>query len=344
MKIAIVNDLKMAVEILKRLVLSVSEYEIAWIAENGAEAVKKCAEDVPNLILMDLIMPVMDGVEATRRIMKNSPCSILVVTATVEGNMSKVFEVMGYGALDAVATPVIGSNGNVEGANALLAKIATIGKLIGKTSKEELKIEQHKQISVETQIPNLVAMGSSTGGPKALVDILSQLPKNFNASIAIVQHVDVRFAEGLVEWLDRQTHFKVSLVKDNMSLKPGRVFVAGTNDHLIITPDLTFAYTSEPGDLSYRPSVNIFFKSLALNWHKKAAAVLLTGMGTDGAEGLKALRRAGWYTISQDKDSSVVYGMPKAAAALGAAVDILPLEEIAPALVRYFNKKIKKSR
>ena len=341
LKIAIVDDLEMTVEVLKRLVLSVSEYKIVWTAKNGVEAVKKCAADVPDLILMDLIMPVMDGVEATRQIMKNSPCAILVVTATVEGNMSKIFEAMGCGALDVVATPVLGSEGNVEGAKELLTKIATIGKLIGKTSKEEQKIKKYKQTSGEAQIPPFIAIGSSTGGPKALADILSQLPKNFNASIAVVQHVDFKFAAGLVEWLDRQTHLKVLLAKEKMSPKSGVVFVAGTNDHLIITPDFTFAYTSEPRNLSYRPSVDIFFKSVALNWPEEAAAVLLTGMGTDGAEGLKNLRKAGWYTISQDKDTSVVYGMPKAAAMLRAAVDILPLEEIAPALVKYYTKKTK---
>src|SRR5215510_2123901 len=115
MRIAIVNDMRIAVEALRRVVTSVPDYEIVWVAWNGAEAVEKCAADTPDLILMDLIMPVMDGVEATRKIMAASPCLILVVTATVSGNMPKVFAAMGYGARDVVNTPVLGSDGKVEG-------------------------------------------------------------------------------------------------------------------------------------------------------------------------------------------------------------------------------------
>src|SRR3990172_7762730 len=131
MRIAIVNDVTLAVEALRRVVLS-ARYEIAWTAYDGAEAVRKCSADTPDLILMDLLMPVMDGVEATRLIMQNSPCAILVVTATVSGNASKVFDAMGHGALDAVNTPVLGVSGHLEGAAQLLTKITTIGKLLGK--------------------------------------------------------------------------------------------------------------------------------------------------------------------------------------------------------------------
>ena len=132
MRIAIVNDLRMAVEILRRAIAMEPGHQVAWIAYNGAEAVDMCRADRPDLILMDLIMPEMDGVEATRRIMKTCPCPILVVTATVSGNAGKVFEAMGCGALDASATPVLAAGGGIEGARDLLKKIATIGKLTGK--------------------------------------------------------------------------------------------------------------------------------------------------------------------------------------------------------------------
>src|SRR3989442_12517502 len=131
MRIAIVNDMLIAVEALRRVVSGAPGYQVAWMARDGAEAVVKCAADTPDLILMDLIMPGLDGVEATRQIMMESPCAILVVTATVSGNAPKVFEAMGFGALDAVNTPVLGAHGKLEGATALLNKIATIGKLIG---------------------------------------------------------------------------------------------------------------------------------------------------------------------------------------------------------------------
>src|SRR5262245_60790682 len=128
MRVGIVNDVPLAVEALRRVVASNKVHEIAWIAYDGEQAVQKCKADTPDLVLMDLIMPVMDGVEATRQIMQNSPCAILVVTATVTGNASKVFDAMGHGALDAVNTPVLGMSGSMEGAAALLSKMETIAK------------------------------------------------------------------------------------------------------------------------------------------------------------------------------------------------------------------------
>ncbi len=338
MRIAIVNDLKMAVEILKRVVNSVPDYEIAWIAVDGYDAVKKCSMDVPDIILMDLIMPVMDGVESTRQIMKYSPCSILVVTATVEGNMSKVFEAMGHGALDAVATPVFGAKGSIKGGDALLDKVATIGKLIGKTVGSVSKTSAKKKPAAGLiKFPSLAVIGSSTGGPKALASIIYKLPENFNAAVVIVQHVDVKFASGLVDWLNSQTPLNVILAKEGKTIKSGNIYVAGTNDHLIMKKDLTLEYTEEPLKCPFRPSVDAFFKSVAKNWPDKSYAAILTGMGADGAKGLKLLRDKGWYTVAQNEETCIVYGMPKAAVEMGAAKKILPLNEIAASLISYFK-------
>ncbi|MGE5656180.1 MAG: chemotaxis response regulator protein-glutamate methylesterase [Actinomycetota bacterium] len=330
MRIAIVNDMLLAVEALRRVVVSVPDYQIAWIARDGADAVAKCAQDLPDLILMDLIMPVMDGVEASRQIMLNSPCAILVVTSTVSGNASKVFEAMGYGALDAVNTPIVGSRGTAEGGAEMLAKIATIAKLIGKSAPTPAT----KLKPYSSKVPPLIAIGSSTGGPKALAAVLSQFPANFPAAIAIVQHVDLQFASGLVDWLNEQTPLTVELASLESQLTVGKVLLAGTNDHLILQSNLTLKYTKEPRDNPYRPSVDVFFKSLVKHWPGKGVGVVLTGMGRDGAEGLKDLQSKGWHTIAQDRSTCVVYGMPKAAAELGAAEDILPLDAIAPAIMK----------
>jgi two-component system response regulator WspF len=338
MRIAIVNDMMMAVEMLRRVVRSVSDYDIAWVARDGAEAVQKCAADPPDLVLMDLIMPVMDGVEATRRIMKATPCAILVVTASVGRNASRVFEAMGFGALDAVSTPALGPHGETKGGEALLAKIAIIGKLLGKAPAGR----PHPPSRVERplpvrQTPPLAVIGSSTGGPKALAKVLAQLPNKFGAAVVIIQHVDVEFAPGLAEWLDSQTPLKVRLASEGSRPEIGTVMIAGTNDHLILSSDLTLSYTPDPRDYPYRPSVDVFFESVAKRWPGKGIAVLLTGMGKDGASGLLSLRRAGWHTIAQDHKTSVVYGMPKAAAELGAAVETLPIAEIGLTLVNFFD-------
>jgi len=345
MRIAIVNDMLLAVEALRRVVTSVPDYEIAWVAWDGAEAVEKCAADTPDVILMDLIMPVMDGVEATRRIMAASPCLILVVTATVGGNASKVFEAMGYGARDAVNTPVLGGDGGVDGGMALLAKIATLGKLLDKTPRRE---PQHPAIATARgparDLPPLVAIGASTGGPAALAHILSGLPARLPAALVIIQHVDVQFAAGLADWLQAQTSLSVRLAREGCRLEVGTVWLAGTNDHMVLTRQHTLSYVADPRDYPYRPSVDVFFKSLVKNgaahWPAKAAGVLLTGMGRDGADGLAVLRRAGWYTIAQDQASSVVYGMPKAAAEVGAAMQILPPEAIAFTLAQLFGENL----
>jgi two-component system response regulator WspF len=330
MRIAIVNDMPMAVEALRRVVATTREHQIAWIAYDGAEAVRKCAEDVPDIILMDLLMPVMDGVEATREIMKNSPCAVLVVTGSVNRNASKVFDAMGHGALDAVKTPVLGPSGKAEGAAALLDKISIVGRIIRKPAETERVQPQKSSITgaFTAEIP-LIAIGASTGGPLIVAKILSSLPADLQAGIVLIQHVDLEFAQGLADWLDEQTKLTVRLAKEGDVIETGKVLVAGTNDHLILSGSRTLTYTPEPQNYSYRPSANVFFKSVVEHWTGNAIGVLLTGMGRDGAEGLLAMRGAGWHTIAQDQKTSVVYGMPRAAAELNAAVQILPADQIA---------------
>ena len=337
MRIAIVNDLVMTVEALRRVISTVPEYEIAWIAYNGAEAVEKSAEDKPDLILMDLIMPVMNGVQATSEIMKNTPCPILVVTATVSGNAALVFEAMGFGALDAVCTPVFGNQGQIEGKDELLKKITTIRKFIGKNGSGS-RSELSKNYLPQAVCP-LIAIGCSTGGPKALADILANMPADPGASIVIVQHVDVQFAQGLADWLNEQSQLTVTIAAEGIKPQKDTVYIAETNDHLVIDSDLKFHYTPEPLSYPYRPSVDTFFYSLEKYWPEKNCAILLTGIGQDGAKGLGALQNAGWYTIAQDEKSSIVYGMPKKAAELGAAKDILALDQIVDAIMRFLNKR-----
>jgi two-component system response regulator WspF len=337
MRIAIVNDLQLAVEVLRRVIRSEPDYEVAWIALDGREAVEKCARDLPDLVLMDLIMPVMDGVQATCVIMRETPCPILVVTATVAGNAARVFEAMGCGALDAACTPVFGANGIIEGGEELLRKIGTVRKLTGgNTTNHRLSPEP---AAVEQDAPRLIAIGCSTGGPRALAAILSRLPGNLDAGIVVAQHVDARFAGGLAEWLREQSRLPVMVAKEGVMPEPGVVYLAETDDHLVLGENRLFHYTPEPANNPYRPSVDTLLFSLERNWPKKGVGALLTGIGRDGARGLLALRRAGWFTIAQDERTSVIYGMPKAAVELDAASAILPLEDIAGAMEKKVGKK-----
>lgn len=334
MKIAIVNDVPLAVEAIRRVVLGSGEHHLAWIARDGVEAVQRCAADTPDLVLMDLIMPRMDGVEATRRIMAQSPCAIVVVTANVTDNSSRVFDAMGAGALDAVNTPVIDSPGAGKGAQALLAKVETIRKLIGAPgsgSRGLLRPAQSLPTAPRSQW--LIAIGASAGGPAALAEILSRLPASFPAPIVVVQHVDAQFAQGLANWLDNQTPLQVRLAQENDHPQPGTVLLAGREKHLVFINSVRLAYTQLPEECSYSPSVDVFFKSAGRFWAGQVLGVLLTGMGRDGAEGLRVLRNQGHTTIAQDRGTSAVYGMPKIAVDLKAATQVLPLGQIGPRLM-----------
>lgn len=339
MRIGIVNDLPLAVEVLRRALALRSEHEVTWIARDGAQAVELCARQTPDLVLMDLIMPVMDGVEATRRIMTGTPCAILIVTASVGANTGRVFDAMGHGAIDAVDTPVLSPNDSQASASAFLRKIDIIAKLVG-TRRFVPGPDIFGETWAITRRQRLIAIGASAGGPAALAILLAGLPKDFPAAIVIVQHVDERFAAGMADWLNRDSPLSVRVAQEGDRLIAGTVLLAGTNDHLTLRAEDRIGYTPEPRDYAYRPSIDVFFDSVNAQWSGEAVGVLLTGMGRDGAKGLKALRSKGHYTIAQDQATSAVYGMPKAAAALGAAVDILPIERIAPRLIDMLRDKL----
>ncbi len=336
MKIGIVNDLPMASEALRRAIALEPQHEVIWVANDGAQALALCGQQTPDLVLMDLIMPGMNGIEATRQIMAHAPCAILIVTANVGTNATGVYEAMGYGALDAVDTPTLNARNPRAGAASLLAKIDSISRRIDQ-GNDTLRTAALVFAPVPTTEANrLVAIGASAGGPAALAKVLSALPVNFPAAIVIIQHVDAQFATGMAEWLNQQSRLPVRVAQEGERPTVGSVLLAGTNDHLILTSAGRLSYSREPSDYVYRPSVDVFFHSVRQFWSSEAVGVLLTGMGRDGALGLKALRDRGCHTVAQDEASSAVYGMPKAAATLNAAVDILALEQIAPRLANIF--------
>jgi two-component system response regulator WspF len=331
MKIAIANDVSMAAEALRRVVASTTEHQVLWIARTGLEAVQMCLDNRPDLILMDLNMPELDGVEATRQIMEQTPCAILVVTGRPQDNVNQVFRALGAGALDVTATPVL--QGQAGGDAELLAKIKTIGKLIrhsignGEAPPRSAPAERK-----ENPPAMLVAIGASTGGPLAVSRVLAGWTAPPNCAIVVVQHIDENFASHFAKWLGEQLLMPVRVIEDGDALEAGTVMIAKTNDHLVLDQNYRLSYDAEPRDYAYRPSVDVFFHCVAEHWRGEAVGVLLTGMGRDGGAGLLALRRAGKTTIAQDQASSAVYGMPRAAAELDAAQLILPLDKIGPAV------------
>ena len=278
MKIGIVNDLPLALEALRRVLALRPDHTVIWAARDGAQAISSCARETPDLVLMDLIMPGTDGVEATRPIMAATPCAILVVTSSVGANAGRVFDAMGHGAIDAVDTPVLGRGDLQESAAAFLHKIDTVAKLVG-TRRFIPSADTFNDTWIITRRERLVAIGASAGGPAALTAVLSGLPKNFPAAVVIVQHVDERFAQGMADWLSRDSALPVRVAKEGDRPTAGMVLLAGTNDHLRFISAERVGYSPEPRDQAYRPSVDVFFASVGVHWTGEVVGVLLTGMG-----------------------------------------------------------------
>ncbi len=335
MRIAIVNDVRATSEALRRVVAGLPGHEVAWVAADGVEAIAQAKRDRPDLILMDLLMPHLDGAQATRQIMAAAPCAILVVTATVSGNIALVYEAMGHGALDAVDTPTLGPDGGLAGESALARKIDLIAKLLGPSA--ESRRQPAAPAPSTAGAARLLAIGASTGGPKAVADLLRLLPRDRNLATVVVQHVDVAFAAGLARWLTDRTGHPVDVAEPGRRPSAGTVLLAATNDHLVLTPERTLDYRAEPRDLFFRPSVDVFFESVADHWPDKGVAILLTGMGRDGARGMLRLRTQGWHTIAQDEATSVVWSMPKAAIDLGAASVVLPVERMPQSILDHLR-------
>ncbi|MFN9125135.1 MAG: chemotaxis protein CheB, partial [bacterium] len=231
MRVAIVNDLAVACEALRRAVATDPSLSVAWIARDGAEAVECAKRDRPDLVLMDLIMPKMDGVVATREIMRVAPCPILVVTATVSGNAALVYEALGAGALDAVNTPTIGGKGALDGAAELVRRIRLVARAEGANARASASASASASRSAPTGasaasaaipaalpvipggLPKIVAIGASTGGPRAIARVLAALPRPMPFAVVVVQHVSSEFVAGFAEWLGAESQRAVRLAR-----------------------------------------------------------------------------------------------------------------------------------
>ncbi|OTP68810.1 chemotaxis response regulator protein-glutamate methylesterase [Caballeronia sordidicola] len=338
MKIGIVNDMPLAVEATRLALATRPDFDVIWVATDGVQAVDYCTAQKPDVVLMDLVMPHVDGTEATRRIMRQAPCAILIVTVDVGANSWRVYEAMGAGALDAVDTPALAGPDAKRGIAVLIAKIDQVG------AQQRAKAAANPLGAAPRITPgtDLLAIGASAGGPGALAVLLAALPADFTPATVIVQHVDQAFAIGMAEWLNAQSKLPVYIAREGDRPEPGKVLLAATNDHLHFGGGNRLGYTKDPEATPYRPSIDVFFNSVVARWSGNAVGVLLTGMGRDGAAGLAAMRANGFYTIAQDEATCAVYGMPKAAAAINAAVSILPLQNIANAAVNAFASSRKR--
>ena len=350
MQVGIVNDLRVVAEALRRIVIEIPGFEVVWVAFDGESALRHHRESPADIVLMDLIMPGMDGAQTTEAMMKIRPCTILVVTATVAGNRELVFAAMGKGALDAVNTPDASSP---ESANELRRKLVTVSRLVKSaavrpilhTSGIHLRTASGTIVRATTpsdheeRPPAVIGIGASTGGPQAIATILRTFPAHIYAAIVIVQHLDQQFVPGLQRWLQRESRLPIRLAAEDEPLHRGGVWLADSENHLTVRNSnaggLRLHYTEHPRDTPHRPSVDVFMESLAMLQGMHRCGVLLTGMGSDGAAGLLALREAGACTWAQDPDSCVVYGMPGIALKVGAVQEPTLLKDIALRLLDF---------
>jgi two-component system, chemotaxis family, response regulator WspF len=365
MKIAIVSSFLSTIQRVSHLIETEQpHHHIIWTATNGQVAVNRCVQDTPDLIFMDLVMPVKDGVAATRLIMQATPCAILILTHSVHSYPETVAEAIKAGAIDVLDTP----HESAHNSKQFLNKINAIERLISQrhdvfrrstrqrclnpasiidrtataitpsfnsspSSSHWQATSQLLQSSARTPPRYLVAIGASTGGPGAVLGILRELTASFPAPIVVVQHVEDEFIPGLAAWFGKQIALPVKIAQTEDCPQMGQVLIVGGSHHLVLSTRQTLRYVEQAG-MIYRPSIDLFFASLVENWPGKVIGILLTGIGWDGANGLKQLRTAGHITMAQNEKSCVVYGMPKAAVALDAAAHILAPEQMGSALKR----------
>jgi two-component system chemotaxis response regulator CheB len=327
------------------------ELEVIGEAEDGKRAIELCEQLRPDVMTLDMVMPVMSGLTAAEYIMAYTPTPILIVSASMNrGDLFKTYDALAAGAIDVLEKPKVDDvDANWErrfvAAVKLIAKIKVITHVRARMSGARRSVAAVPGLSAASapkrhdQPPSrhydVVAIGASTGGPAAIVKVLKALPPGLRVPVFFVLHIDEPFAAAFAEWLEHQTPHRVAYARDREPIESlrGQVIMAPPGRHLSVGGGRLHLSTDPPRH-SCRPSVDVLFESLALDPGAEVLACLLTGMGRDGATGLLAIRRAGGFTIAQDENTSAVYGMPREAVLLDAAQMVLPLDEIGPQIVR----------
>ncbi|HEY74466.1 MAG: chemotaxis response regulator protein-glutamate methylesterase [Chloroflexi bacterium] len=331
-RVLVVEDSPTVQAILVSMLQDTPGFEVVGRAQNGQDAVRLTARLRPDVITMDIRMPRMNGLEATRQIMSTTPTPIVVITSAVyDKDLNVAFNAIAAGALTVVEKP---KGLGPEAYEAVRDQLVTTIRLMSDVqvvtlwpSRQRPAPSPSPQADVE-----LIAIASSTGGPGVLREILSALPGDMSIPIAVVQHITSGFARGFAQWLDSTTELQVAIAQDNKPLTPGRALIAPDDTHVTIRRGGIVCLDHSPPVKGLRPSATLLFDSVAETYGAAAAGVVLTGMGQDGADGLEKLKQAGGRVIAQDEASCVVFGMPKAAIERGVTDHVLPPDKIASVL------------
>jgi two-component system, chemotaxis family, protein-glutamate methylesterase/glutaminase len=340
-RVVVIEDSPVSQALIRKILESDPDIRVVGTAPNGRAGLEMIAAKRPDLVTMDIHMPVMDGYQTTRAIMETQPLPIVVVSASWDpSDVNKTFRAMEAGAVAFLEKPIgIGSPHFEASATRLLKTVRSMSKVKVvkrrplRTRSAETAVEdvsgERAPVVVTPQPIDAVAIGASTGGPIALQSILSKLPPNLGAPVLVVQHICDGFTAGFVDWLNVTCPLTIRVAQDGVPLLPGYVLVAPAGRHLLVDRSGSILLSDEILVDGHRPSVTSLFQSVAEAFGRDAVGVLLTGMGRDGVAGMQALRKAGAVTIAQDKESSVVHGMPGEAIRADAAMYVLPPDEIA---------------
>lgn len=336
-RVLIVEDSPVIAAMMRDLLSQDPEIQILGWARNGKEAVQLRDTLEPDVITMDLDLPVLSGLKAIQTIASTRPLPILVVSQMIESRDSELaFEALRSGAVDIMGKPSgYGEAGLLKVKEELISRIKAVARIrpMRLMKKHPVQLRSARPLAERPLVDGVVAVGASTGGPPALAVVLKGLPQNFPFPIAIVQHIAAGFVTGLAHWLKSESSFLVKVATHGEPLKAGTVYLAPDNHHLEIGADRAVVLGDGQPVRGHRPSVDRLMESAARYYGKYTIGVLLTGMGSDGAQGLKKVREAGGKTIAQDEATSLVFGMPREAILCGAPEVVCPLEKIAEEII-----------
>ena len=335
-RVMVAEDSAVTREYLDHLLSQDPALQVVGTVQNGQEAVEQAQRLRPDVILMDVHMPLMNGYEATRQIMERIPTPIVMISSNMSHDqVAMTFEALKAGALTVLDKPYgLGHPDSNKTASQLKETVRLMAgvKVIRRWPRRDRSAPSPTLPARAGSNIQLIVIGASTGGPTVIVEILGSLPLNFPVPILVVQHIATGFTPGLVKWVGQSTPLHVKLAKSGETAQPGTVYLAPHGAQMGITKDRQIHLTKEPRENHFCPSVSYLFESVAKAFGQSAMGILLTGMGQDGAGGLLQLSKAGGVTIAQDEETSVIFGMPGEAIRLGAAQYVLSPAQIAELL------------
>ncbi|AKA68364.1 chemotaxis-specific protein-glutamate methyltransferase CheB [Clostridium scatologenes] len=339
-KVLVVDDSLIVQQMIVDILNSDKDIKVIGVANSGESAIKFMHKNKPDIVTMDIIMPGIGGFEAIKMIMETNPVPIIVISGLSDNeNMNKTFEAMESGAVSVIEKPLEIKSNDFEKISENIIKTV---KLMSEIKVVKRKANYNKmKPNISSKFNNsftnikLVVIGVSTGGPPVLQTIFSKLPENIKVPILVVQHIVPGFINGLIDWLSKSTKYPIHIAKQEEKVLPGHIYFAPDGFHMEIRPNNKVFLSNEEKENGLKPSVSHLFRSAADYYGKEVMGILLTGMGRDGAKELKLLKDKGALTVVQDKESSVVYGMPGEAVKLGAETYILSPEKIVELFKRY---------